>query len=90
MSSSSHVTGVAQNDLARQLLQAMPDAVLLVDIESLVILAANQLAEKLTGEPGDKLVNQSLSDIFVAPIDRSFLSCFHTSQMESADPSSAD
>jgi PAS domain S-box-containing protein len=87
MSSSSHVTGVAQNDLARQLLQAMPDAVLLVDIESLVILAANQLAEKLTGEPGDKLVNQSLSDIFVAPIDRSFLSCFHTSQMESADPS---
>lgn len=66
MSPSSHLTGVARDGLAWQLLQAMPEATFLVDRESLTILAANQRAEKLTGQSLDDLISRSLSEIFVA------------------------
>lgn len=49
MSASSPLTGVAQNKLARKHLQAMPEAVFLVDVESPAILATNAQAALMTG-----------------------------------------
>jgi PAS domain S-box-containing protein len=63
MSSSPHVTVVAQNDFARQLLQAMPEAVILVDPDSMAILATNAGAERLTGRCSADLLNQQVSAI---------------------------
>ena len=63
MSSSSPPTGVAHNELAQQLLQAMPEAVFLVDVESLAILATNSHAERLTGRRSAQLVDQHISAI---------------------------
>lgn len=63
MSSSSPPTGVAHNELAQQLLQAMSEAVLLVDAESLTILATNPEAERLTGRRSAELVDQHISGI---------------------------
>ena len=45
----------------------MPDASFLVDRKSLTILATNQAAEELTGQRGDSLLNQSLSEFFTSP-----------------------
>jgi len=66
MSTSSHLTGVARDGLAWQLLQAMPEATFLVDRESLTILATNPRAEEVCGQPRDHLINRSLSEIFAA------------------------
>jgi PAS domain S-box-containing protein len=63
MSSSSPLTGVAHNELAQQLLQAMPEAILLVDAESLAIFATNAHAERLTGRRSAELVDQHISAI---------------------------
>jgi PAS domain S-box-containing protein len=67
MPTSSHLSGIVRNGLAWQLLQAMPDASFLVDRKSLTILATNQAAEELTGQRGDSLLNQSLSEFFTSP-----------------------
>lgn len=66
MSTSSHLTGVARNGLAWQLLQAMPEATFLVDRESLTILATNPRAAELTGHSLDDLISRSLAEIFAS------------------------
>ena len=73
MSSSSPLTGVAQNELAWQLLQAMPEAVFLVDADSLTILATNAQAERLTGRPSAELLDQQVSTV-IETLDGSNLS----------------
>ncbi len=47
--SSSPLTGVAQNELARKHLQAMPEAVFVVGVESPAILASTAQAALMTG-----------------------------------------
>jgi two-component system sensor kinase FixL len=64
MSSSTPLTGAAHNELASQLLQAMPEAVFLVDPESLSILDTNSAAERLTDRSRRDLIGGVLSEIF--------------------------
>lgn len=85
MSSSSPLTGVAQNELAWQLLQAMPEAVFLVDADSLTILATNAKAERLTGRPSAELLDQQVSTV-IETLDGSKLSAaWQDLQKSSAD-----
>ena len=56
--SSSLLTGVAHNELARKHLQAMPEAVFLVDVESPAILASKTQAALMTGPPRAEFLNQ--------------------------------
>ena len=64
MSASSHPSVVARDGLAWQLLQALPEATVLIDPESLVILEVNTAAERLTGRSRSNLVELSLTDLF--------------------------
>lgn len=85
MSSSSPLTEVAQNELAWQLLQAMPEAVFLVDADSLAILATNAKAELLTGRPSAELLDQQVSTV-VETLDGGKLSAaWQASQKSNVD-----
>jgi PAS domain S-box-containing protein len=64
MSSSAPLTEIAHNELAAQLLLAMPEAVFLVDPGSLSILETNAAAERLTGRSRQDLIGGVLSEIF--------------------------
>ena len=64
MSTSSHLTGVARDGLAWQLLQAMPEAVFLVDCELFLILATNRAGEKLAERSLGDLVELEFSEVF--------------------------
>ncbi|NQV23364.1 MAG: PAS domain S-box protein [Rhodopirellula sp.] len=71
MSVSSHLTGVSPGSLAWQLLRMVPEAVFLVDPESLIIRETNVNAERLTGRLRDELANLPFSEWFTAPDDSS-------------------
>lgn len=64
MSTSSHLNGIARDGLARQLLEAMPEAVFLVDCESSLILATNQAGEKLAERSFNDVVDLGFSEVF--------------------------
>ena len=63
MSASSHLTEVAQDGFAWQLLQAMPEAVFLVNVESLTILASNSEATRLADRAQDELAGLPVAEI---------------------------
>ncbi|MFT4555863.1 MAG: PAS domain S-box-containing protein [Planctomycetaceae bacterium] len=85
MSTSSHLTGVARDGLAWQLIQAMPEAVILVDPDSLAILATNAATERLTGQRSTELLDQQVSAIIETVDGTSLPTIWRDSQKLSSD-----